>query len=114
MSAQHDEWRNLGKPGRNITATDHSTKAILDRLATPRSRRVVEAHAGVASVNTDGGAKPRQHDCAGDCAASNADTNAALAQSGGAAPRTQPSPGQMVAAGLTGRQFAGLPSPTEG
>lgn len=54
---------------------DPSTEQIKRKLATPRSRKVVEAHAGVASVNTDGGTKPRQHDCAGDCADANAEFN---------------------------------------
>jgi len=57
---------------------DPSTEAIKGKLATPRSRKVVEAHAGVASVNTDGGAKPRQHDCY-KCGP-NADANAAFNQ----------------------------------
>jgi hypothetical protein len=54
---------------------DRSTEAWKKKLATPRSRDVVEAHAGVASVGTDGGIAPRQHDCAGDCADANAKFN---------------------------------------
>jgi len=92
---------------------DPSTEQIKRKLATPRSRDVVEAHAGVASVSTDGGIAPRQPDVAGDHSASNAATNAALAHAGRATPHKQVSAGEMVAAGLTGTQFAGLPSPTD-
>jgi hypothetical protein len=46
-------------------------------LSKQRGRNVVEAHAGVKSVNTDGGLEPRQHDCSGDCAESNAEFNEA-------------------------------------
>jgi len=62
MAAQHDQWRTLGKPGRNIVATDHSTAAIEHKLKTPRSRDVTESHVGVASIGVDG-AKPTQHPC---------------------------------------------------
>jgi hypothetical protein len=55
---------------------DKSTEAIKRKLKTPRDPRVVEAHAGVASVNTDGGVKPRQHDC--DNCGPNAAANAAF------------------------------------
>lgn len=57
---------------------DRSTEAIKAKLATPRSPKVVEAHAGVASVNTDGGTPPRQHDC--DCNGPNAAANAEFNQ----------------------------------
>jgi len=56
---------------------DPSTEAIKRKLRTPRLRGVVEAHAGVASVNTDGGVAPRQHDCVGNCADANANFNQA-------------------------------------
>jgi hypothetical protein len=56
---------------------DKSTEAIKRKLKTPRDPRVVEAHAGVASVNTDGGAKPRQPDSVGPNAAANAAFNEA-------------------------------------
>ena len=92
---------------------DPSTEQIKRKLTTPRSRNVVEAHAGVASVATDGGIAPRQPDCAGEHCAANAATNAALAHAGRATPHKQVTPGEMVAAGLTGSQFAGLPSPTD-
>jgi hypothetical protein len=39
---------------------DKSTEQIKRRLKTPQSRYPVQAHAGVASVATDGGAKPTQ------------------------------------------------------
>jgi hypothetical protein len=85
-------------------ASDPSTEAIKAKLATPRSRNVVEAHGGIASVATDGGAKPRMHDSAGDNAATNAVTNAALADAGRATPRKQPTPGQLVAADIITNQ----------
>ena len=61
---------------------DPSTEQIKRKLATPRDSKVVTAHAGVASVNTDGGIAPRQPDVAGDHSATNAATNAALAHAG--------------------------------
>ena len=39
---------------------DKSTGNIMKRLKTPRDPQVVAAHAGVASVSTDGGTKPTQ------------------------------------------------------
>ncbi len=81
---------------------DPSTEQIKAKLKTPRDPRVVTSHAGVASVNTDGGAKPRQHDCDGDCAGPDNDAlNAALdgAPARGV-PQKQPTPGQLVAAGV--------------
>jgi hypothetical protein len=52
-------WRTLGKADVSGGA-DESTGAILDKLGTVAdgARPVVEAHAGVQSVNTDDGAKP--------------------------------------------------------
>jgi hypothetical protein len=99
-------------PGEKLPLSqDKSTQAILSKLATPRSRNVVGPHANVASVGHDEGVKPRAHDgAAGD---GNAATNAALADAGRSTPRRQPSAGEMVASGLTGTQFAGLPSPTD-
>jgi len=87
MAAQHDTWRNLGKAGRDIRATDHSTAEIEKRL--PRhmgeaekfpqqGKPVVEAHAGVQSVNVEDGAKPTQHPC-DDCGPNEA-ANAAFNQ----------------------------------
>ena len=58
---------------------DRSTEEIKRKLKTPQSRDVVQAHDGIASVNTDGGAKPRAHDCA-DCAP-NSDANAKFNES---------------------------------
>jgi hypothetical protein len=66
-------WRNLGK-SRDFKMRDKSKDAFLGRLGiedggtlatgnAAGARDVVEAHAGVASVNTDGGTKPRAHDC---------------------------------------------------
>ena len=63
-------------------ARDPSTEAIKAKLATPRSRNVVEAHGGIASVATNSGKKPRMHGTAGNNAASNAATNAGLADAG--------------------------------
>ncbi len=59
MAVSHDHWRNLGK-GPDTNLADKSTGAILKRLKAPRDPSVVTAHAGVASVNTDGGTKPTQ------------------------------------------------------
>jgi hypothetical protein len=54
MSNRHPET------GRFIAGHDRSTKQILGKLATPRDPKVTRAHAGVASVSTDGGTKPTQ------------------------------------------------------
>jgi len=56
-NGQH--WRDLGK-SKSVALPDKSTGAILDKLGTVKdgARPVVEAHAGVQSVNTDGGKKP--------------------------------------------------------
>ena len=76
---------------------DPSTEQIKTKLTTPQPRFPVRAHAGVQSVATDSGVKPRQHDCDGDCVGpDNAATNEAMAQTGRAAPRTQPTPGELA------------------
>lgn len=80
---------------------DPSTEQIKRKLRTPQPRNPVTSHAGVASVGASG-AKPRQHDCNGDCASPDNDAlNAAL--DGGPArgvPHKQPSNGELVAAGV--------------
>jgi hypothetical protein len=79
---------------------DKSTEAIKRKLVTPQPRNPVTSHAGVASVGSPG-AKPRQHDCDGDCAGPDNDAlNAQLAQSSAPTPRKQPSNGELVAAGI--------------
>jgi len=50
---------------------DKSTEAIKAKLRTPRSPNVTEAHAGVASVSTDGGVKPTQPNTDGGNVAAN-------------------------------------------
>lgn len=73
-----------GKPlgtRQGVMKHDASTSAVKDRLHNDLnpSRSPVTAHAGVASVNTDGGTKPRAHDC-DDCgpnAAANEEFNQA-------------------------------------
>jgi hypothetical protein len=83
--------------GRFTSGHDRSTKQILEKLATPRDPKVTTAHAGVASVSTDGGAKPRAHDC-GDCgpnAAANAKFNA-----GTVGARETTDPAKLIGAGV--------------
>jgi hypothetical protein len=54
---------------------DPNTEQIKSALAKPRDPKVTTAHAGVASVSTDGGTPPTQPKCdAGNCD-SNADFN---------------------------------------
>jgi hypothetical protein len=52
-------WRGLGKGG-DAKSSDTSTAAILGKLGTVANgaRPVVESHAGISSLNTDGGKKP--------------------------------------------------------
>jgi hypothetical protein len=52
-------WRTLGKADVSAGA-DKSTAAILGKLGTlaDGARPVVESHAGISSLNTDGGKKP--------------------------------------------------------
>jgi hypothetical protein len=82
-------------PGRH----DPSTEAIKAKLAAPRDPKVTTAHAGVASVSTDGGTKPQAHDCGADC--DNADANARFNDAMKPARETT-RPDQLVAAGITG------------
>lgn len=78
---------------------DPSTEAIKTKLHTSSSRKVVAAHAGIASVNTDGGAKPQAHDCEGDCnTESNAKANDAMRAAG--SPRLTNDPAQIVGSGI--------------
>lgn len=69
MAVQHDEWRNLGKRKNIQHRGDRSTREILGKLATPRSRDVTESHAGVASVGVSGAAPTMPKCDAGNCAA---------------------------------------------
>ena len=89
-------WRDLGK-SKSIALPDKSTGAILDKLATPRDPKVTMAHAGVASVATDGGIKPRQHDCA-DCGP-NAEANAKF-NAGTIGARETTDPAKLIGAGI--------------
>jgi hypothetical protein len=83
---------------------DPSTEQIKRKLKTPQSRNPVTSHAGVASVGASG-VPPRQHDCADDCGSNgNAATNAALLRAAGSTPREQPTPGQLVGAGIITEQ----------
>lgn len=72
MSNQHPET------GRFTSAMVHdkSTEQIKAKLATPRDPKVTTAHAGVASVSTDGGTKPTQPRTDGGNAEVNAKFNA--------------------------------------
>jgi hypothetical protein len=93
MSNRHPET------GRFTSALVHdkSTEAIKRKLRTPQERYPVAAHAGVASVATDGGAKPRAHDC-DDCgpnAAANAKFNA-----GTVGARETTDPAKLIGAGV--------------
>jgi hypothetical protein len=54
---------------------DPSTEQIKAKLKAPRKPDVIEAHAGVASVNTDGGKPPTQPKCDGGNCEANADFN---------------------------------------
>lgn len=90
---------------------DKSTDAITARLngrqhafvpghpGALKPRSVVAAHAGVQSVGTVSGRKPKAHDCAdGGCnKAANQKFNDAVSN-----PRETTKPGQLVAAGITG------------
>jgi hypothetical protein len=78
---------------------DPSTEAIKEKLATPQNRNPVTAHAGRASVGASG-VKPTQHQLTGDNVAANAKTNAALLRAGSQTPRQQPTPGELVGAGI--------------
>lgn len=76
---------------------DPSTEQIKRKLKTPQERYPVTSHAGVASVATDGGSKPRAHDC-DDCgpnAAANAKFNA-----GTVGPRETTDAAKLIAAGI--------------
>ncbi len=76
---------------------DPSTEAVKRTLRTPRSRNVIEAHAGVASVNTDSGVKPRKHDC--DCGP-NAAANAKFNDKAENPTHETTDAGKLVAAGI--------------
>ncbi len=78
---------------------DRSTEQIKRSLRTPQPRNVTTSHAGVASVGATG-VKPRQHDCDGDCTGLNAETNAKMTRASSPVPSVQPTPGQLVAAGV--------------
>jgi hypothetical protein len=77
--AQGQHWRALGKPDVTQDGGDPSTAAILDKLHTHKSgaQPVVEAHAGIASVNTDEGAEPTGPDLDDGNSADNAKFNEA-------------------------------------
>jgi hypothetical protein len=77
---------------------DRSTEAIKARLATPRSAKVVAAHAGANSVGHDTG-KPA--DCSGDCSGPNASANAAFNANAAKTTRAgKLTAGQLVGSGV--------------
>jgi hypothetical protein len=95
-----------------MTKHDPSTTAILSRLKPQKSgaRPVTTSHAGVDSVHAGRKhflKKARAHTTP--VKPGNAVTNALLNQVASPVPRKQPTPGEMVAAGLTNATPVGTP-----
>jgi hypothetical protein len=91
---------------------DTSTNAILKKLTPPKSgaRPVTTSHAGVDSVHAGCKSflkKAKAHSTP--VKARNASYNAATARAASPSPVTQPSAGEMVAAGLTNATPIGEP-----